>query len=196
MATLTRRELQAQERRNQLIDTALELFAERGLDNTTIKDLSVKAGVAQGLIYHYFDSKEDLLRAVVERHNVLPQLADVFATAAGRPARDVLAAAMNRALELLAGNQAMVRVLFREMLTRPEMQSQVHAMQQVGIRLVTGFLQGRIAAGELRPHDTQATARMLAGFVFAVYATGAPAEPLVTHMLDNLLGGIAAARQS
>jgi len=54
MTSPTRRELQAQERRNQLIDAALALFAEKGLDNTTIKDLAARVGVAQGLIYHYF----------------------------------------------------------------------------------------------------------------------------------------------
>jgi AcrR family transcriptional regulator len=72
MGQPTRRELQAQERRNQLIDSALTLFAEKGFERTTIKDLSEAARVAQGLIYHYFESKEELLFAAVDKHGFLP----------------------------------------------------------------------------------------------------------------------------
>jgi AcrR family transcriptional regulator len=192
MTSPTRRELQAQERRNQLIDAALMLFAEKGLDNTTIKDLAARVGVAQGLIYHYFASKEDLLVAVIERHNFIGEMAEVFLSASGRPVREVLQRAMMQALGLIGSHQELVRILFREALTHPELQSHVRMYQRSGIGILTGFLDARIAAGELRPHDTQTTARMIAGFVFAVYATAVPAEPYITHMLDNLLGGISA----
>src|SRR5258707_10633125 len=90
MTSPTRRELQAQERRNQLIDAALALFAEKGLDSTTIKDLAARVGVAQGLIYHYFVRKEDLLVAVIERHNFIGEMAEVFLAAGGRPVREAL----------------------------------------------------------------------------------------------------------
>jgi AcrR family transcriptional regulator len=192
MTSSTRRELQAQERRNQLIDAALALFAEKGLDNTTIKDLAARVGVAQGLIYHYFASKEDLLVAVIERHNFIGEMAEVFLAAGGQPIREVLHHAMLHALGLIGSHQELVRILFREALTHPELQGHVRMYQQSGIGILTGFLDARIASGELRPHDTQTTARMIAGFVFAVYATAAPAEPYITHMLDNLLGGISA----
>jgi AcrR family transcriptional regulator len=46
--TGTRRR-QAQERREQLIDTALEVFAAKGLENATVKDLSEAAGIGAGL---------------------------------------------------------------------------------------------------------------------------------------------------
>jgi hypothetical protein len=97
---------------------------------------------------------------------------------------------MLQALGLIGSHQSLVRILFREALTHPELQGHVRMYQQSGIAILTGFLDARIASGELRPHDTQTTARMIAGFVFAVHATAAPAEPNITHMLDNLLGGI------
>jgi TetR/AcrR family transcriptional regulator, cholesterol catabolism regulator len=61
------RRQRAEARRVQLIDTALEVFAAKGFDAATVKDLSEAAGVAEGLLYHYFRSKEDLLRAALER---------------------------------------------------------------------------------------------------------------------------------
>src|SRR5947207_13797278 len=56
----TRRAAQARGRRAQLLDAALALFAAQGFERATIKDLSEAAGVAQGLVYHYFRGKDEL----------------------------------------------------------------------------------------------------------------------------------------
>ncbi|MEY8290584.1 helix-turn-helix domain-containing protein, partial [Blautia coccoides] len=42
-----------EERRQEIIVTALELFAENGYDNTTIQDIANRLGIATGLCYHY-----------------------------------------------------------------------------------------------------------------------------------------------
>ncbi len=48
-------------RREELLDAALRLFADRGYHDTSVQAVTDAAGVAKGLFYHYFDSKEDLL---------------------------------------------------------------------------------------------------------------------------------------
>ncbi|MFC1744610.1 TetR/AcrR family transcriptional regulator [Candidatus Riflebacteria bacterium] len=48
------------ERREQILSTALKLFATRGLVATKIKDIASEAGIAQGLFYHYYRSKEEI----------------------------------------------------------------------------------------------------------------------------------------
>jgi len=58
--------------RARIRDAALRLFAERGLDGTTIRDIAKEAGVSGGLIRHHFGSKDDL-RAACDSH-VLDQL--------------------------------------------------------------------------------------------------------------------------
>lgn len=45
---------------------ALELFAEKGYQNTSISDIAKGAGISKGLMYNYFESKEELLRAILE----------------------------------------------------------------------------------------------------------------------------------
>lgn len=55
-----------EERRKEIIETARELFNEKGFDKTQITDISKKMNVAQGLIYHYFKSKTDILYAVID----------------------------------------------------------------------------------------------------------------------------------
>ena len=62
--------LQAQERRQerkrQLLQIALELFATRGYENTKVSDIVAKAGVSQGTFYWYFESKEAICLEMLE----------------------------------------------------------------------------------------------------------------------------------
>jgi AcrR family transcriptional regulator len=48
-------------RRGQIIDAAIKLFGERGYYTVTIKDIAKEAGISTGLIYQYFQNKEDVL---------------------------------------------------------------------------------------------------------------------------------------
>lgn len=56
-----------EERRQELIDTAERLFMENGYEHTAISDIVRELNVAQGTLYYYFRSKEDILEAVVEK---------------------------------------------------------------------------------------------------------------------------------
>ena len=51
--------------RAQILNTALELFAEKGFKGTTISDIAKAAGISKGLAYNYFNSKQDLMNAVL-----------------------------------------------------------------------------------------------------------------------------------
>jgi AcrR family transcriptional regulator len=191
----SQRELQAQERRKQLIETAFQLFAEKGMEKTSIRDIAGAAGVAQGLIYHYFHSKEDLLWAIVSQYNPVPEISAIFAGSADRPARQVLPEAATKMLRLLSERselQNLARIILREALIRPQMQYAVRLMQAVGIGFLTRYLDARIAAGELRPHNPDVTARMMIGSIIMLQLTGAPAEALVPQVIDTLLRGVEA----
>ncbi|MTI55640.1 TetR/AcrR family transcriptional regulator [Geosporobacter ferrireducens] len=54
------------ERRQEIIDTARVLFTENGFDKTQISDIAKRMNVAQGLVYHYFKSKTEMLYAVID----------------------------------------------------------------------------------------------------------------------------------
>lgn len=55
-----------QEKTRLILDTALELFAERGYHQTSISDIAKRAGISKGLLYNYFESKEEVLRSIVQ----------------------------------------------------------------------------------------------------------------------------------
>jgi AcrR family transcriptional regulator len=60
-----------EERRKELIDTAERLFIAEGYDQTAISDIVKEISVSQGAFYYYFDSKDDILVAVVDKQIAL-----------------------------------------------------------------------------------------------------------------------------
>jgi TetR/AcrR family transcriptional regulator, cholesterol catabolism regulator len=106
------RQDQAQRRREQLIEAALAVFARQGVDGTSIKDIAGAAGVAPGLLYHYFDSKDDLVAAVLEERGFLPQLRALLIENADQPAAVVLPQLIRAFDDTLAVNADVVSVFF------------------------------------------------------------------------------------
>jgi len=58
---------QPDERRSELMETADKLFAERGFASVRVSDIVAAAGVAQGTFYYYFQTKDDILVALLEQ---------------------------------------------------------------------------------------------------------------------------------
>jgi len=57
----------AEARPDEILDAALAVFTERGFDAARVDDIAARAGISKGAVYLYFDSKEALLRGLIER---------------------------------------------------------------------------------------------------------------------------------
>jgi AcrR family transcriptional regulator len=55
-----------QEKTKLILDTALELFAEKGFHQTSISDITRMAGISKGLLYNYFESKDEVLKSIIQ----------------------------------------------------------------------------------------------------------------------------------
>ena len=62
------------DRRAEILAEALELMAEHGYHGASLRDLAKRLGISQPSLYHYFASKRDLFRAIIEEHSFLPLL--------------------------------------------------------------------------------------------------------------------------
>ncbi|GAG16406.1 unnamed protein product, partial [marine sediment metagenome] len=60
-----KREQVREERRQQILEAALEVFSRKGYHVTNVSDVAAQAGVSQGTIYWYFDSKDELFQAAL-----------------------------------------------------------------------------------------------------------------------------------
>ena len=57
-----------EERKKEILSAAEELFAEKGYENTAVSEIVKKVGVAQGLFYYYYKSKEEILNALADMY--------------------------------------------------------------------------------------------------------------------------------
>ncbi len=55
-----------EEKRESIINSAIRVFARKGFENARISDIAEEAGTAYGLVYHYFSSKDELLKQIIE----------------------------------------------------------------------------------------------------------------------------------
>jgi len=161
----TARQRLAAARREQILETALKLFAERGFDATSTRQIAKEVGVAEGLIFHYFPTKASLLTAILEdrlegRRAFRTQLRPLLDDAGGKPAPEVLRAVASGWLATLRRDEQIVVVLFTVAQTNPEVRQAWQGLIREGTALLTGYLASRVDAGELRkdlPLETAAT---------------------------------------
>ncbi len=193
----TRRDQQAQETRARLIETALDLFSRQGVDNTSIKDIAREAGVAQGLLYHYFAGKDDLLWGVLETYLFMPYLQQALSAEEARPAEEVLRDVALRFNAFLESQQPLMRLVLRDLQTNERVRGLwENTIRREVISTLENFLRARVTAGELRPHPVEASAHLLMYGVVALYLPGGRPdvsnEAAIEEMVEILMRGIVA----
>jgi TetR/AcrR family transcriptional regulator, mexJK operon transcriptional repressor len=150
------------ERREQIIEGALAVFAEKGFDRATNQDIAEAAGIGSaGLIYHYFRNKADLLHQVVAGRAAMlegiatdDRLLDLPPREALRYLGDVFLAALND-----PGNLAVLRVVMNEGLRHPDLaEAWRRASSRPFRRILTRYIEDGIRDGKLRKLDPNAAA--------------------------------------
>jgi len=151
------------DRRQQILEAALSVFAERGFEAATNKDITERAGVNQGLIYFYFESKADVFFAAFEYHarQVMAHLDAVFdevrdedaATGFGRLLKQIVAVLDTpRTISLLRiMHQVMGSREPQGALRREEEQRSIGMLAEHLAKRLREYLQAQMAGGTLRP---------------------------------------------
>ena len=122
---MTDRSIAQFEKRKQILDAAIRVFADRGYHGARVGDIAEHAGVAHGLLYHYFASKEEVLR-VIFRENWGELIARFRAVeAADEPADDKLEGIAKILLRTWRNDPALVTVMVRDFARSEQIQSRV-----------------------------------------------------------------------
>lgn len=104
--------LPAEQRRRQLLDTACDVFAERGFHATSMDDVAARAGVTKPVLYQHFPSKRALFVELLGDvgHQLLGELA--VATSAAHTGRERVHEGFAAYFRFVTGNEAAFRLLF------------------------------------------------------------------------------------
>lgn len=200
---LTTRQQQAQIRREQIIETALRLFAHQGYDGTSTRQIARETGITEGLIFHYFPSKADLLAAVLEtRHSFAGELRTFLTAAEAEPVGEVLPQVATGWLSTLRREEAITLVLLSVAQTDPKVGEAFQAMIREGAGWLATYLAARVEAGELRvdlPLESSALMFFASLIVFFISRRGLAetewekqTQIFTTEMISVWLNGAAA----
>jgi AcrR family transcriptional regulator len=164
------RRQQAEIRREQIIDAALKIFSEKGYDGASIRDIAEEVGVSEGLMYHYFSSKEELLQTCWRERTWGAQLEMILSDTQGKSVPEVLQTLVKGFLNSLYSCASSVRMCLAEM----QRNSDVATVQIEHIdenqKILINFLKSRQNIGEISyKADVQMAAGMLMGCAFSLF---------------------------
>ena len=102
------------QKREQIIDSAIKTFIAKGFHKSTVKDIAETAGLSMGTLYNYIKTKEDILYLVYDQMtNILTQEMDKAMSGIEDP-REQLRAAIRQNVETIYAYQDTVKFLYRE----------------------------------------------------------------------------------
>ena len=113
-----------------ILDAAVRVFAERGYHTSRVGDIAEEAGIAHGLLYHYFASKEQVLETVFRES--WAELLEAFhrIETSDEPPVAKLGAIAKTLLRAWRDRPDLVRVLVREVARSPQLQAQVDEIRE------------------------------------------------------------------
>ena len=186
---MTERAVAGEEKRRQLLDAAVRVFARKGFHASRVGDIAEEAGVAHGLLYHYFKSKDEVLEAVFHDNwsLLLARIASVEETdeRAADQLRHITAIVLRTWLHL----PDVVRVVIREFGRSPELAERIGELAQP-IEAIQRVIVRGIERGEFKKVDPRVAATVVYGSID---------ELLTAWVLDRLPSGeedVAAAEQT
>jgi AcrR family transcriptional regulator len=109
----TRSTPRAEDTRRRIYESAMELFREKGFEQTTMRDIAAKAGVALGGAYYYFSSKDAIVLAFYQAMQEDSHESILEAIAGEKKLKDRLRCILEKRLALLAPNRKFCDALFR-----------------------------------------------------------------------------------
>lgn len=190
----------ANTRRNQILDAATRVFAVKGFHPTTIKDVAREAGLADGTIYIYFESKPALLLGIMDRLTTAAlQNVDTTSLAAMDLPQFIRTYIQHPLTVFESSNFELFKVVVSEILVNQEMRERYH--QQVlapTINVGEQFFRQWAEQHDLDPLHTKLLMRAISSMIIGLIVQRimgdttleAEWEHLPAYLSDLLLHGI------
>lgn len=192
-----------EDRRQQIIDTALRLFAQKGFARTTNKDIADAAGITPGLIYHYFASKEALLKAIIDQLSPAQVFRSLSPQLLALPPEPLLRLVMQQMLAMVEAEPFvyLIHIFLSEVIHTPSLAPLGLASLQEATQALEEYVAAKMASGELRCADPAAIVQVLMDSGIGIilrrqilrdptalhYTQAEIADSIVTTMLQGLL---------
>ena len=168
-----RRDKYLKDRRDQIIDAAIEVFGSKGLDAATVDEIAQAAGISKGTIYLYFKSKDEIFDAILAERSAIPQFVDLMdATktsmkSADFPLQAFLEQVGNKFLDTMDDYYPVFRMVLADAHRYPAQAEHIYNnLVLKANKMLAEFLIAQVKAGRIRKLDSPLiTARCLIGML-------------------------------
>lgn len=159
---MTRRERLAAERRTRILEATARIFAEKGFHRTTTKDIAEVADVAEGTIYNYFGTKDDLLLALLDQLDEERRHQELYDRAEQEDLRVALENHMRESLVNREQYFTLLEALLPELITNPVLAKRyIDEQFKPSTEILESLFRLHAAAGHLQTDNIDATVRLL-----------------------------------
>jgi len=183
-----------EDRREQIAEAAMRVFAQKGFTRATNKDIAREAGITTGLIYHYFDSKEALLKAIIEMRSPAQLVYSLSPEVLALPPEALLRSLMLRMLNVVESDEfvQLLRVFLPETIHNPGLAAAGLPSYQEATTFLEGYLAAKMEGGELRRADPSMAAQaLMSGIMGFVLRRQVLHDPLaLRYTAEEIVDGI------
>ncbi len=199
MARLAERckDLVASAMKDGIYEASLEVLKEHGMEGLTMDRVAEAAGVAKGSVYNYFQSKQDLIRFILDKTLEPAKRAEREILAEPTTAIQKLEACLRVWFELLARNRGLFEFLINDPSSRHLHHPRERGNREEGIAVLRTIFEQGIDEGAFRPFDAGRAAEMFFGAVMAsvdqqlLSREERPVDDSVRSLIDVFLYGVA-----
>lgn len=157
----------------------------------SIKDLAAEANISQGLIYHYFNSKEELLVDVLQKNNPLSEFESITEEIYDLPIQEGLKLLAERLAELIPKKKHILLLITREILSeRSNIYAQVISIRIELMSILAIYFQRCIDKGEMKYNQPLIPLHMLISSLLTFSLLDQPLKPVAPQLADIILNGI------
>jgi len=191
----------AVDKRRMILDAAVRVFARQGFHTCRVSDVADEAGVAYGLVYHYFDSKDQILDTLfLERWDILLQAIQEV-DGQPLPAREKLRAIASFIVDSYRHDPELMKVIIVEVTRAANTFGRTHLphIRDAYVQ-IAAIVERAQREGEFRTDITPdfaalafygAVEQVLTGWIFALLPVGdGEYEQAKTHIVETICGGL------
>jgi AcrR family transcriptional regulator len=152
-----------EDRREQIAAAALRVFAQKGFTRATNRDIAREAGITPGLIYHYFPSKEALLKAIVDLQSPAQLTRALSPEMLALPPEPLIRSLLLQMIAVVEGERftQLLRVFLPEAIHNPALAALGLPSHQEATKFLEDYLAAKMDSGELRRADPAMAAQVL-----------------------------------
>lgn len=177
----TRKRMNKEDRREQILESALKIFVDKGYNGATTVDISKEAGISEVTLFRYFDSKKQIFMEAIEPILVTGLRESIVASKDLKPT-DKLKFILKNRIKFISDHHEVIKLILMESQINPEV-ADFNYINQIMLMLKDSIKEAGIELG-----DEDFSVRLLMGSMLSFLYLPEAGEEKINRYIDSLVG--------